>query len=90
MIPGSGRSPGEGIDYSLQYSCGSLVAQLIKNPPATWVIWVGSMGWEEPLEKGTGYLLQYSGLENSMDYIVHIVFVTIGHKKLDEAEEPYI
>ena len=48
-IPGSGRSPGEGIDYSLQYSWGSLVAQLIKNPPALWVIWVGSMGWEEPL-----------------------------------------
>ena len=70
-IPGSGRSPGEGIDYSLQYSRGSLVAQLIKNPPALWVIWVGSMGWEEPLEKGTGYPLQYSGLENSMDYIAH-------------------
>ena len=21
LIPGSGRSPGEGLDYSLQYSC---------------------------------------------------------------------
>ena len=29
-------------------------------------------GWEDPLEKGTAsYLLQYSGLENSMDCIVH-------------------
>ena len=33
-IPGSGRSPGEGIGYPLQYSWASLVAQLVKNPPA--------------------------------------------------------
>ena len=31
-IPELGRSPGEGIGYPLQYS--SLVAQLVKNPPA--------------------------------------------------------
>ena len=30
-IPGSGRSPGEGIGYPLQYSWASVVAQLIKN-----------------------------------------------------------
>ena len=35
-IPGSGRSPGEGIGYPLQHSWASLVAQLAKNPPATW------------------------------------------------------
>jgi len=34
-IPGSGRSPGEGIGYPLQYSWASLVAQLVKNQPAT-------------------------------------------------------
>ena len=33
-IPGSGRSPGEGIGYPLQYSWASLVAQVVKNPPA--------------------------------------------------------
>ena len=33
MIPGSGRSAGEGIGYSLKYSWASLVAQLVKNPP---------------------------------------------------------
>ena len=33
-IPGSGRSPGEGIGYPLQYSQASLVAQLVKSPPA--------------------------------------------------------
>ena len=36
----------------LQYSWASLVAQLIKNPPATWETWVQSLGWEDPLEKG--------------------------------------
>ena len=34
--PGSGRSPGDGIGYPLQYSWASLVAQLVKNPPAMW------------------------------------------------------
>ena len=33
-IPGSERSTGEGIGYPLQYSWASLVAQLVKNPPA--------------------------------------------------------
>ena len=33
-IPGSGRSPGKGIGYLLQHSWASLVAQLVKNPPA--------------------------------------------------------
>ena len=31
---GLGRSPGEGIGYSLQYSCTSLMAPLVKNLPA--------------------------------------------------------
>ena len=32
----------------------SLVAQLVKNPPARQKIWVRSLGWEDPLEKGRG------------------------------------
>ena len=32
-IPGSGRSPEEGIGYPFQYSWASLVAQKVKNPP---------------------------------------------------------
>ena len=51
-IPGSGRSPGEGIGYPLQYSWASLVAQLVKNPSAIRKTWVRSLGWEDPLEKG--------------------------------------
>ena len=52
LIPGSGRSAGEGIRYSLQYSWASLVAQLKKNPPAMWETWIRSLGWEDPLEMG--------------------------------------
>ena len=33
-IPGLGRSPGEGIGYPLHYSWASLMAQMVKNPPA--------------------------------------------------------
>ena len=51
LIRGSGRSPGEGIGYPLQYSWASLVVQLVKNPPAMWKTWVRSLGWEDPLEK---------------------------------------
>ena len=52
-IPRWGRSTREGIGYPLQYSWASLVAQLVKNPPAVWETWVQSLGWEDPLEKGT-------------------------------------
>ena len=52
-IPGLGRSPGEGIGYPLQYSWASLVAQMVRSPPAMWETWVQSLGWEHPLEKET-------------------------------------
>ena len=52
LIPGLGRSPGEGIGYPCQYSWASLVAQLVKNPPAMWETRVLSLGWEDPLEEG--------------------------------------
>ena len=52
-IPGSGRSPGEGIGCPLQYFGASLVAQTVKNPPATLETWVQSLDWEDTLEKGT-------------------------------------
>ena len=42
-FPGSERSPGEGIDYSLQYWA-LLVAQRVKNLPAMWKTWVQSLG----------------------------------------------
>ena len=52
-IPGSGRSAGEGIGYLLKYSWVSSVAQLVKNLPSMWETLVQSLGWENPLEKGT-------------------------------------
>ena len=57
--------------YPLQYSWPSLVAQLIKNPPAM----AGDLGSIPELGRssgeGKGYPIQYSGLENSMDCITH-------------------
>ena len=39
------------IAVHLELYQGSLVAQLVKNPPARWETWVQSLGWEG-LEKG--------------------------------------
>ena len=50
-IPGFGRSPGEGISYSLQYSWASLVTQMVKNLPAIQETWLRCPGCEDPLEE---------------------------------------
>jgi len=70
LIPGSGRSAGEGIGYPLQYSwlpCGSAGKESSHN--------AGDLGSIPGLKRSPGegkhYPLQYSGLENSMDSIVH-------------------
>ena len=48
-IPGSGRSPGEGKAYPLQYSWAYLVVQLVKNLPAMQETWIRPLGcWEDP------------------------------------------
>ena len=77
-------STGAGIVYPLQ---------LVKNPPAMQETWVRSLGWNNPLEKGKGYLLQYSGLENSMNCIVHGVaksWTTLSdfQRKQQQCREP--
>ena len=43
----------ERLHFHLPYAKmrASLVAQLVKNPPAMWETWVRSLGWEDPLEK---------------------------------------
>ena len=49
-----------------------LVAQLVKNPPAMRERDLGLIpGLGRSPGEGKGYPLQYSGLENSVDYIVH-------------------
>ena len=40
LILKPGRSAGEGIGYPFQYSWASLVAQLVKNPPAMQETWI--------------------------------------------------
>ena len=40
---------------------------MVKNLSAMPETWVQSLGWEDPLEKGTGYPLQCSGLEKAME-----------------------
>ena len=68
MIPGSGRSTGEGIAYLLQCSWAFLVAQVVKNPLPCgrpgFDPWVGKMPWRRER-------LPTQGLENFKDCIVH-------------------
>ena len=68
LIPRSGRSPGEELGYPLQYSWASLVAQMVKNPPAMWETWdVGLIpGLGRSPGGGHDNPLQYSCLENPM------------------------
>ena len=61
----------------------SLVARLVTNLPAMGETWAGSLGWEDAMEKGTGYPLQYSGLENSMD----CMYSPVGLKESDTTEQ---
>ena len=68
LIPGSRRSAGEGIGYPLQgFPCGSAGKESTCN--------VGDPGSIPGLGRspgeGKGYPFQYSGLEKSMDCIVH-------------------
>ena len=51
MGSGGRRGPGLGVQET-ELIRASLVAHLVKNPPAKWETWVRSLGWEDPLEKG--------------------------------------
>ena len=79
VIPGSGRSAGEGIGYPLQYSWASLFGSAGKESACN----VKDLGSIPRLGRspgdGNGYPLQYSGLENSMDCIVHGVAKSRTH-----------
>ena len=48
LIPGLGRYAGEGIGYPLQYFWASLVAQMVKNPPAMQETCIESLGGKIP------------------------------------------
>ena len=74
-IPGSGSFPGEGIGYPLPYSWVSLVAQLVKYPPAVRETWVQSLGWGDSLEKGKATLFSILAWR-----------IPWGRKELDKTE----
>ena len=84
-IPGSGRSGGEGIDYPLQYSWSSLVAQLVNclqcgrpgfNP------WVGKIPWRrERLPTPVFLPGEFHGQRSLVGYSLQ------GHKESDMTEK---
>ena len=41
-----------GFKAHLKSLWASLVAQMVKNPPAMWETWVRSLCWHDPLEEG--------------------------------------
>ena len=71
LIPGSGRSTGEGISTPLQYFGDFTGGSASKESAYD----VGDLGLIPGLRRSPGdgkdYPLQYSGLENSIDFIVH-------------------
>ena len=69
------------MDYPLQYSWASLVAQLVKNPPEMQETWVQSLGWEDPLEKGKA---THSSI---LPGEFHGLYSPWGCKKSDTAEQ---
>ena len=73
--PESGRFPGEGNEYPLQYSWASLVVQLVKNLPSMLVTWVPFLVWEDPLEKRKA---TYSS--------ILVLYNPWGHKESDKTE----
>ena len=67
LLPGLGRSPGEGIGYLLQYSWASLEAQMVKNLAAMWETYFRSLGWEDPLGKETATHSRIDGFPRGSD-----------------------
>ena len=71
LIPGLGRSIGEGIGYPLQYSWGFFCALAGKESACNAGDLGSTPGLGRSLGEGKGSPLQYSGLENSMECIAH-------------------
>ena len=84
--PESERSAGEGIGYPLQYSWASLVAQMVKNPPAMKDTWVRSLGWEYPLEKEMAAHSSGECLENPHGQRSLVGYSARGRQESDTTE----
>ena len=83
-IPGSGRSPGEGIATHSSFWT-SLVAQMVKNSPAMWETWVGSLGWKDPLEEG---MATHSSILHGYFSKAHPLLLTLDEAYLFTAALP--
>ena len=59
------------MGYPLQDSWASLVAQLVNSPPTMQETWVRSLSLGRSPGERKDDPLQYSGLENTMDSIIH-------------------
>ena len=60
----------------------SLVAQMVKDPPAIWETWVWSLGWEDLLEKGT--VTHSSTLACGVPWIESLTGYSLwGHRESD-------
>ena len=88
-IPGLGRSTGEGIGCSLQYSWTSVVAQMVKNLPGMQETWVRSLGWEgkiswrkESLPTPVFWPGQFHGVTNSWRQLSNFYFHFHGVSKI--------
>ena len=79
-IPELGRSPGEGIGDSLQYSWASLVAQMVKNLPAMQETWVQFLSQEKKMATHSSILAWESPWTEELGYSPW------GHKELDTTE----
>ena len=66
------------ILFNYHFTGASLVAQVVKNPPAMWETWVQSLGWEDPLEKEKA--------THSSTPTWRIPRTVWGHKELDTTE----
>ena len=85
-IPQSGRSPREGIGYPLQYSWASLVAQVVKNPPAMQeTCSIPGLGRFPGGEHGNS--LQYSCLKNPHGQKSLVGYIPWDHKESDTTEQ---
>ena len=82
LIPGLGRSSGEGVIYSLQYFGASLVAQMVKN-----LLQYGSPGLERSPEGGHDNPLQYFCMKNPHGQRSLMSYSPWSHKELGMTEQ---
>ena len=77
----------DSLPYPLQYYWASLVAQIVKNPPAMWgETWIRSLGWEDPLVVGMATHFSILCLENPHGQKRWVGYSPWGHKESDMIE----